>query len=71
MRAWMNVRTISRNRSVSASSRCLPSQMSGSTVGSTTVLLLSEFLGRFSMRMERWSSTSRTLRSFVHHVRGL
>src|SRR5207247_7264851 len=30
-----------------------------------------EFLGRFSLRMKRWSSTSRTLGSFIHHVRGL
>src|SRR6266508_1108131 len=71
MRAWMNVRSISRTRSTSASSRCLPSHTSGSTVGSTTVFLLSEFLGRFSLRMKRWSLTSRTLRPFVHHVRGL
>src|SRR6266536_891680 len=60
MRAWMKVWTISRSRSVSASSRCLRSQTRGSIVGSTTVFLLSEFLVRTSMRMKRWSAISST-----------
>src|SRR6266545_4684903 len=71
IRAWPNVATISRSSSTSASSSCLRSHTTGSIVGSTTAILLSEFREQILLRMKRWSLLSRTLGPFVHHVRGL
>src|SRR5438552_2306954 len=65
----MNAATISRSRSVSAVSKCLRSHARGSIVVSTTAPPL-RFLA-VPLRMQRWSSRSRTFRWFVHHDRGL